>query len=252
MLAAKRALQCRRSRVDVLRALTRIRGRGSAGELRCGLPRDPVLLYLGKRSSGQDKLHQVGNLMRQAVRLGSEEELVADLVIAVLVVLRLQQRAQLAGRGLKVDPRPAMRDLDGFGADTRIYEPLLDAVDALIAGGEEINNFIGREVLAVLGGLGVGTANEERPYSQPRVEQRYNFDLHLEQHGLGLFDVALLQRNTRRHAARVMCGIALDPAGIDEWALLVHLVVGGRNGENCWQQTARENGTDLHDEEHRM
>lgn len=108
--------------------------------------------------TGVHKVDVLGNLSGQAVLVGADALRVSS-GVRVDVVLGLEDRLELAGGGLKMDPALATGDLDGAAGDARGDEPLLDGLDRVLFGSEELDKLVLGVVVAVVGRLGVRTGD---------------------------------------------------------------------------------------------
>lgn len=106
--------------------------------------------HLGHGGAGADKVDNVEQVVGQAVLLGTNVVLAGG-VAAVNVVSRLQSPLHDTGRGINGDPGLGGVDVDVLFRNTLANQPLLDRVDALVVGGEHLDDILFRQVLAVVG-----------------------------------------------------------------------------------------------------
>ena len=71
--------------------------------------------------------------------------------VFVVVVLGLEQALCLIGVGIELDPLLVCRLGDALCLNTSRYEPVTDGIDGFLSRSEELDDFLSRVVLAVLG-----------------------------------------------------------------------------------------------------
>lgn len=109
-------------------------------------------------NAGVHKVNVLGNLSRQTVLVGANALRVSG-GMGVDMILGLEDRLELAGGRLKMDPALASGDLDGAVWDARGDQPVFDGLDRVLFGGEELDELLLAVVVAVVGRVGVRAAS---------------------------------------------------------------------------------------------
>lgn len=84
--------------------------------------------------------------------------LTSALAVLVRVIAGLEDALQLANRGLELEPTLALGRANVLGRNTTLDKPVLDRVDGLLAGLEQLDHLILGVMLAVVFGIRVGAA----------------------------------------------------------------------------------------------
>lgn len=104
-----------------------------------------------------DVVDVLGQVLWDVVFVASNM-LVAGGEVLVLVVLGLEELLGLVGGEIELDPLLVDRLRDSLGGDASLLQPVVDLVDSMLWWSKELNDFLRRVPLAVLGGVWVGAA----------------------------------------------------------------------------------------------
>lgn len=127
--------------------------------------------------------------------------------------------------------------------DAMAGKPLLDRRDAVVVGGEHLDNFLSGQVLAIVGRLRVG-AVEDNVSQRRRLASRCK--LHVIELVFGLLEVALLQSNLKGNAGIGSDGRTLDIASLMNLTTLLVDSVGVRGEGKGTSSQAGEKKSGLH------
>lgn len=104
-----------------------------------------------KMERGRNELYVLRDVFRKVVRFAAPDVLGASRLVAVDVVLRLQQALRLRHAHVRLDPVAAVAQADPRRVDALRDQPLADGVDRLGRRAKRLGHLLRRPVLAVVG-----------------------------------------------------------------------------------------------------